>query len=163
MSPAADARAPEANYIFEFHLEEFRQLRAEILQLARIQTQLEVFTVIAVALIFAFLAANERLLGDRAGVRFLIWWAPIFIVFTGYTLSRSLVRRAYQIGAYLRRLEKQMAFDGQGWEHSLQPEGGRRRRAVSPAKRLFWLVLTLLTLATSAVFASPGFLARIML
>jgi hypothetical protein len=137
-------------------------LKTEILQLSRIQTQLEIFTVVAVALLFWFLATNERVLGDRPGARFLIWWSPIFIVFTGYMMSRSFVRRCYQIGAYLRTLEKRFAAGGQGWEHALQPDGGRLRRAISPAKGLFWLVLTLLTLATSAVFTLPGFLGRLL-
>ena len=161
VEPGSQPRDPEDER--EFHLEEYRQLRAEILFRSRVHTQLEVFTVMAVALIFWFAATSEGTLRDRPEARFLIWWSPVFIIFTGFILSRSFVKTNYRIGAYLKRIEKRFAMDGQGWEHSLQPDGGWRRPSISLAKATFWLVLTVLSLVTSAVFTVPNLLARFQL
>jgi hypothetical protein len=150
----------------QFHLEEFRQLRAEVLLRSRIQIQLEVFTVAAVGLLFWFLATNNQILSERpVAARVLAWWSPLLLILAGYVWWRSYVLRNYRIGAYLWQLEERFAAEGLGWEHYLPPGSKRhdgRPRRIPRARNFFWVVLTILSALTSAIFTAPHIFTRLL-
>ena len=161
MDPHADPKDQ-----LQFHLEEFRQLRAEILLRSRIQIQLEAFTVVAVGLLFWFLATNSQILRERPGAaQILAWWSPLLIVLAGYVWWRMYVRRNYRIATYVLKLEERFATQGLGWEHFLletsKRHGGRRRR-IPMVRNFFWIALAILSILTSAIFTMPHIFTRLI-
>jgi len=136
-----------AERTFQFHLEEFRQLKAEILLQQRIQFSIEAGAATAVFTIIGYLVAHEAEVVSRGGLW--AWWLPVGVVVVAVALSRAFVSRAYQIGDYIKETEQAYASNQKGWEHHLHPPGGKRQQRISPAKRRFWLFLLALSVAVA--------------
>jgi hypothetical protein len=140
----------------EFHLKEVEALRAEIARLDAAKRTLQLYTIAGVAGVAAWLFTN-RVAMTSSELR-LAWLLPVFLATMGFRLSRSYVRSAKEIGAYIARLEEHAALPDLGWETSL----ARRRKTVgsliSRAETLNWLIVFLLTLLAAAYFGFPRLL-----
>lgn len=115
----------------EFHMEEYRQLRAEVASLvARIETLLR-YSLVASAAVYAWLVVQSVGLIDKAGQVYpclrlpenlLVygWWIPpVFVVLAGFGAVVTRIRVAH-MGVYLLKLEQEMGRSTLGWEEFLK-------------------------------------------
>jgi len=133
----------------DFHLEEYKQLKAEVSSLlGRIET-LSRYCLVVAAGVFSWLAAQ----GVGAGVRekwclklptelFAYAW---YIPFAFSVLSGAAAFAAYwrgrEMGEYLKTLELKFAVGGKGWEHYLAP----KPPVLTITGGAFWMVLLVAT------------------
>lgn len=140
----------------EFHLEEYRQLRSEVVGLlARVELLFRAAMVVA-ATVFAWLVANSLgVQGDKAAnclklPRELLWFAwmipPAFVVCTGL-MAVATYRRVTEMGGYLLQLERALGSAAMGWEGYLK----RQRTVLAPMTQGLWWLLLLLTIAATLV------------
>lgn len=139
----------------EFHLEEYRQLRSEVVGLlARIEMLLRSAMVVA-ATVFGWLVVHSLgVTEDSPPVtclklpRELLWFAwlipPAFVLCTGL-MARVAHRRITEMGTYLRRLEQALGHSTLGWEAYVSQQ---RSVLTSMAQQLWW-ILFLLTIAAA--------------
>ena len=157
--PSSDRRLAE----FSFHLEEFKSLRDEIARLDQAKRQYEIFTIMGIGLITAWLFTQQSTI--EADNMTIIWWSPLVVAALGYAQTRAYVRRSYQVGEYLNRLEDSFAARGLGWEAFLAakrkpPEGARARTirwfwnpgSVSTVTKVIWTIVFVLLAAMGARF-----------
>ncbi|HTV68227.1 MAG TPA: hypothetical protein VMF90_06785 [Rhizobiaceae bacterium] len=136
----------EAAISRQFRLEEYRQLRAELLSLEKHQFTVEVGAIAAVAAIatFAFSDGLEITGHPKIGLSVL----PLFVVLPAYLWSRSFAARTYGIGEYIRDYtESKVLVDGLGWEGYLTSRPELDRRPISTDKKLIWVILFLFAIA----------------
>jgi hypothetical protein len=115
MNEIAPSKADDRQ--FNFHLEEFKLLKEEILQQQRIRLQLEIFTISAAGLIASFLMAHKQVIETaRAEIG---WFAPLLVLYFGLIWSRSHVQRSSEIGSYLARVEARFGLSDLGWERTV--------------------------------------------
>jgi hypothetical protein len=96
----------------KFHLEEFRQLRAEILMRDRTQIQLGLYSVFAIGIMFSFFVSHIDMI-DRLNIRF-VWASLPAISISGYLWKIALGLRIRSIGNYIKKLESEYALEGLG-------------------------------------------------
>lgn len=114
----------------EFHVEEYKQLKAEISGLlARIET-LARYCLVVAAGVFSWLAVqgvgagtNEKWCLKLPTELFAYaWYIPFaFSVLSGLA-AFAAHWRGREVGEYLKSLEVTLAYDGKGWEHNLAPK-----------------------------------------
>jgi len=112
---------------FEFHMEEFKQLKEEMRQFQRTRLQLEIFTISAAGLLVAFFVTNKSLI-ENSSAEF-IWWSPLLVLYFGLIWTRTQTQRNMEIGAYLARVEARFGLPELGWERTIAPlkvASGRR-------------------------------------
>ena len=140
----------------EFHLEEYRQLRAEMTALlARLETLFRA-AIIAVATAFAWLATHSigvtspqdpclKLPDTMVTFAWLI--PPAFVLGTGL-MSCTMGGRVQEIGGYLLQLEQALGRGADlGWEAYL----ARQKTTVTPMVRFLWVLLLAATVAATCV------------
>lgn len=140
----------------EFHLEEYRQLRSEVVGLlARVELLFRAAVVVA-ATVFGWLVANSLgVQGDNATnclklPRELLWFAWLipsaFVVCSGL-MAVVIHRRVTEMGGYLRQLERALGSAAMGWEDHLKLQ----RSVLAPMTQSLWWLLLLLTIAAMLV------------
>lgn len=110
----------------EFHQEEYRQLRQEIISLLGRVENLFRYSMIVSATVYAWLAATAfGLAGSGAGAACLKlprqillwgWWIPPAFVVLAALLAGSSYWRVFVMGAYLQRIERTLGTGVLGWE-----------------------------------------------
>mgnify|MGYP000706344216 CR=1 FL=1 len=142
----ADARA--------FHMEEYRQLRAEVIGLlSRIETLFR-YSLVVFASVFAWLVVNSFGVSESMKVCVKLprpvlafgWLIPPAFVVCAGLMSKVAKTRVDHFGAYLAKLESTLGSRGLGWEGFLSPE---ESILTNTAARLWWLLLGLSIMATS--------------
>lgn len=124
-----------------FLLEEFKAMRAEILELRRDIKQTETVAGGVVLGTLAWLATNHVPLG-------LIWFIPVVVPAIGAKRSSRLASSIRAMGAYIEVIEARLLSAGSdtsglGWEHHL----ARTRKDPGPGRRSeFWTLFLLLSL-----------------
>ncbi len=125
--------------MFQFHLEEFKQLKAEIHQHQKFEFAMEFGAATAAFGVMGFLVNQAHQVNAAGAV--IAWWVPLTIVVIARILTKALNNRDRQIGAYIKAIERQYAVTGLGWESYLHPDLDTRRSMLTPKKRWFWTAL----------------------
>jgi hypothetical protein len=140
----------------EFHLEEYRQLRTELLALlSRLDTLLQ-YAVLASTFVYAWICANTYVLAD-AHKRLppeialtALALPPIAVVLLG-AIAWSTWMRIKALGTYLGNLESDFGFDQLGWEQRRTKHRKYRRSLAGPVTIAVWVILALACLAASYI------------
>lgn len=130
----------------EFHLEEFRQLKGEIVSILLRIDSLARYSIVVAAAVFAWLAVQGVGVGAQGASspwclklpKELYAWAlyipAAFALFSGLAAAVS-ISRVRQIGSYLLTLETAMGNRALGWERALK----REWPIVTALGMLFWI------------------------
>jgi len=141
----------------EFHMEEYRQIRAECMAtLSRIETLFR-YSLIVLATVFSWLMVNSLGVSEQSvavaclkqpKVRLLFAWMipPLFIGFAGL-MARLTRKRVIDMGRYLGRLENLLGVPTYGWEKHLR----RLKKTLTPQTAITWWGVFTLSLIVSGV------------
>jgi hypothetical protein len=137
-----------------FHLEEYRQIRSEVVgQLARIEG-LARGSVVACAVAYSWLVSESLGVEGKPPTDCLrlpqemlvfAWWLPPALVLVAALLAAVLASRVRTTGQYLHRLEQALGQPPLGWEAHLQPQ----RSTVTAATAAVWGLLLALSLSAT--------------
>lgn len=116
---------PEAR---EFHLEEYRQIRAEVLSLHSRTDLIFRGTLVAAAAVAAWIATSAVVsVNGEMCTRFVthnfgtaMTWLPCAVLITAVVAGAANLARMKHFGSYLRKLEVALGDDALGWEAHLQ-------------------------------------------
>src|SRR5262245_48635382 len=134
---------------FQFHLEEYKQLKSEIMLQQKLRFQIEIYTASAVFITLNYLFLH---VGNLPGKDIkIMWWIPIFVVVTGFSISTMISRGVFIAGSYLKEIEAEYGKNGQGWETYLRPDGEKRKGVLSIliSKMFFWIFLAGISLSVA--------------
>jgi len=134
----------------DFHIEEYKALREEILQNDQSKNQIELLTFASCGLIYWFNISSRSNLSSLENL--VLWFMPTFLIMVGYVWSRSYVERSKQIGKYINAIEHNMAENKLGWENFLQRERDLGGSVVSRPKKVIWLIVFAISLLLGLQF-----------
>ena len=129
----------------EFHLEEYKQIRAEVgALLARVENLFK-YSLIVSATVYAWLMSqavgltdlNEVCLKLPASLLWPGWLIPPAFVLLSSILAFATYIRIIQMGEYLRKVEKRLAPHLLGWEQFF----AKKLPLVTGTTALVWLLL----------------------
>jgi hypothetical protein len=131
----------------DFHLEEYRQMRAEVGSIIAGAESLVKAAVVISAAVFAWLSTQGLGLTDTgaaclklpvsAPITSLAWWIPAASILIIGLLGAARFIRVKQIGFYLRTLERSLGNVELGWERYLT----KRAPVVALTSILAWACL----------------------
>ncbi len=142
----------------DFHLEEYKALRAEVLALLETLRSLERNVIVAVGVSWAWLIDK----GDKTPKW--SWFVPVLFAVLGMWRVRGILRFFGQFRAYLFKLEDAyfVVNSPEGWQHFTQrwgkaPNGEKAsgEKKLSDGTVAFWATLFLVTLAVAIWEVSP--------
>lgn len=122
--------------VFEFHMEEFRLLKEEILQHDKSKNQSEILTFASVGIVYGFIFQfNEFIVKSNI---YIVWFVPCLLLIFGYL--RIIAYRAHirLIGSYLKNLTLEYSADHLGWE-KLVDSLRRQHGHLTANPRIIWL------------------------
>ncbi len=137
------------DYSNDFHLEEYRQLKAEVSSLlVRIET-LSRYCLFVAAGVFSWLAVQG--IGPGTNAKWCLklptelfayaWYIPFgFSILSGLA-AFAAYWRGREIGEYLRLLESKLADGGKAWDHYLAP----KPPVLTITGSAFWIVFLIAT------------------
>ncbi|MBP7001184.1 hypothetical protein [Amaricoccus sp.] len=132
-----DESQPESRW--SFHKEEYIALRAAIDRHESQRSRLQYATVFGSILItWGIIRVDTRSYAEP--MLALLSLAPLVLLLSGWLIARTHDIRLREIETYLRELERRFAWQGRGWQASLEPAaaaGRRRGRAIWPTAILF--------------------------
>jgi hypothetical protein len=130
----------------DFHAEEYGALRKEIeIKLQEFST-LRRFSIIGVALAYAWLASQEL---DGMPIKAVAWLSPVIIPACGMLISRATSKHVDEIGKYIQKIENDSTPENKeatGWENYRERHGSS---ASSRADCIFWWTFLGLSVLTS--------------
>lgn len=148
-----------------FHLEEYRQLRAEVIGLlSRIETLFR-YSLVVFASVFAWLVVNSFSISEAMVVCVKLpklvltfgWLIPPAFVGCAGLMAKVARQRVDHFSTYLARLESSLGSRGLGWERFLSPEESILTKTTAC---LWWLLLGLSLVAAAiglfTVWATAG-------
>jgi hypothetical protein len=107
----------------EFHLEEYKALRGELLSRLQVIHDIQRGIAIGAVAIYAWVATQTR--GDELPLLpLLAAWLPVILAVAGNRELRANSGRIHELGWYLARLEERLGNAGLGWEHKLGSPAG---------------------------------------
>lgn len=124
----------------QFHLEEYRSLKAEVEYRVKATERIELVVVGGIAGLYAWLS-KEGIAAPE------IWWLPVVLVIIGALRQIALLNRIMEVTSYVREIEKNFCQNEiGGWEHFLKnirqsPKG----HLVSVSGYLLWIFLLFIT------------------
>jgi uncharacterized membrane protein len=143
----------EGHFAKDFHMEEYRQIRAEVTGLlARVETLFRA-SIVAAATVFALVASNGMGL-EIKGVCLrlphafvVIGWLlpPVLVLCTGLAALVSYLR-VKEISAYLLQLEQALGARSLGWESYLEMQPTRLTPMVGGLWGLLFALATMVTM-----------------
>lgn len=129
----------------EFHLEEYKQLKAEVSGLlARIET-LARYSLLVSAVVYSWLAVQGIAVGKDqhwclklpSEILSKAWYIPLIFTILAGIATFAAYWRGREMGVYLKKLEVMLARNGVAWEHFLAP----KPPVLTIAGLAFWGVL----------------------
>ena len=136
-----------------FHLEEYKELRKEVLDKMTKTENLLQYSVLIAAAVYSWLATRDPAVQLGAAstkisitmnpLARLAWWIPFAAAVIIGMIGLAQYTRIKEMGEYLRHLEDAMGNSQLGWEKHLS----RQRYTVSPAFVIAWLTILLGTAA----------------
>ncbi len=128
----------------EFHIEQHKALREEVMLHVSETRKLEVLTVGAVGALYAWVLSQDS-------VHHAIWWVPSVIVLLAAIRSVALLIRIQELGGYLVKIERfftQTTISSgtlRGWENSRSKHLKRWVGPFANTATIFWSALLLAT------------------
>jgi uncharacterized membrane protein len=122
--------------------EEYLALRKEIDAALADLAALEKNCVVAIALIYSWLASQMNMVGFEAQIG---WLVPLFVAIFGALRSYSIGHHLGVMGSYIKGIEEIYKPGGEkaiGWEHFFENNGKHTQGRV---RNLFWIALCLST------------------
>ena len=143
------------DHVREFHQEEYKQLRSEVIGLLGRIEQLFRYSMVVSASVFAWLVSNSMgVLNEKPlaaclklppGLLWFGWLIPPAFVLCAGLMASTTSKRVNEIGEYLSKLEKSLGDSSLGWEKHL----AEKPSVLTPMTRnLWWLLLALTLVAT---------------
>jgi hypothetical protein len=141
----------------EFHLEEFKQLRDEVVStMAKAEAMLQ-YAVLIAAAVFGWLVTQTlgqqntgelctKLPPRDLPLSLLVWWIPCIAVLVLGMIGGARFLRVKEAGQYLRRIEDHLGAQRLGWEKFL----ASKRATVAAVSILAWLLLAVCTTYVAA-------------
>ncbi len=132
----------------EFHMEQYKMLRDEIMYHLNETRKMELLAIGGVAGLYAWLGKNQ---GD---INSSLWYIPTLIPFFGGFRSIMSLRRIKTIANYLQKIESRLFNKEEelvGWENYFKDKNNTKLRFSSVAY-IFWIMLLFVT------FIAPCFL-----
>jgi hypothetical protein len=125
---------------FEFHIEEYRTLRAEISELLNESRAIERYVLLGSGAVWAWLVTK-----NNSNLPLLSWWIPLFFSFFGAFRSYALWRAISRAGEYIRILEEILLKTDKvkGWETWIS-QSDRQAYLLISAK-IYWSILLVIT------------------
>ncbi|MEZ6023394.1 MAG: hypothetical protein R3C16_08300 [Hyphomonadaceae bacterium] len=142
----------------EFHLQEHRLLRAEILELRKDVRFVQRMFAVGVGVYVAWLLSE-----NAAGIgliKLAAVWAPFFLSFIFGRMAKKSIESIFATAGYLRQIEAVMARpDIKGWERHLSDLRAKRSDAVVSTNMdmMFWAAMHVVTLAFAAAYTALNF------
>ena len=148
----------------EFHIEEYKQLKAEISSVVDQAWKIFYYSIIFCAGFFGWLVANRQVVIKDHAVRVIdaatwhiVVWIPLLVSLAAIVLNVGLYVRVNEIGNYLRKAEAVFAYKELGWEKDvasriLLPTASFMGRGISKTASMM-AVCSLLFVATNFLFA----------
>lgn len=127
-----------------FHLQEYAELRQEILVNTEETRKLEMYCLIAVALVFSWVATEGSKAPYASNLYFTASMPAVLVAF-GWMKSMAIEQNIVRLGKYISILEKRLAKDGRGWEHHYGELTSKVRYTPERISTLFWPALFLAT------------------
>jgi hypothetical protein len=133
----------------QIHIEQYRSLRTEILDLIQAMRQIQFYAASGVTIYYAWILTHETIY-QSAVMRGLVWGFPLIIPFFGFFRNREHWRTVKRISNYLiKETERESKLQGYptGWEthHELYPEGSLS------IFNTFWIALVLIIVVLGIV------------
>lgn len=134
----------------QFRIQEFIELRREILSGTEETRKLERFCLIGVAAMFSWIATQAPTPIFQSNLYVAVLVPPLLVLF-GWVKCFAIEANIQEIGVYIAELEKRMLPQGEGWENfyaSIKP-----RRWILPelVSGRFWPLLFIVTCGTSLI------------
>ena len=132
-----------------FHLEEYRQIRTEVIGLLTRIEALFRYSIVASVTVFAWLittglgatSASQACLKLPVGLLFIGWIIPpIFVLLCGLMAATTMIR-VVQMGQYLRTLELELGKSLLGWQKFL----GTKKHILVTFTAIVWFLLLFAT------------------
>jgi hypothetical protein len=111
-----------------FRLEEYKTLRAELDDQIKAMRQVEMYTVGAMTAVYAWLAANMRVVAPGS----FPWWLPAPVVAFGFLKNRAFLGAIRRIAGQMYRIEEGLVVNGVHpltWYHHITPPEKRQHRS----------------------------------
>jgi len=99
----------------EFHFEEYKQLKIEILEVKRQAENMFKYSVVIAALVLTWLTTNTV---DSSYVK-IVWWIPTVTTVCCGLLGFMYYMRVRTFGEYIQKLEAELGHNELGWEKFL--------------------------------------------
>lgn len=140
----------------KFHIEEYKELRKEVLEkITKAETLIQ-YTILISAAVFSWLATQESAVAHASVTQSeatihlhplarMAWWIPFASTVVAGIVGIAQYIRIKEMGEYLRKLEEAMGNSSLGWEAFL----AKKPYTVSPVFALAWLT----------VFIGTGYIA----
>ena len=129
----------------DLHFEQYKLLRDEVMRHTTETQRLEIYSIAAIAALYAWLSTNSS-------VPFAAWFIGLLIPFFFGIRSYVLLQRIRQVATYLRDIEQaiftQEGFP-EGWETRFKNEYSKG--IVSGTSKFFWWVLLIVTIVAPFV------------
>jgi hypothetical protein len=138
-----------------FHLEEYRQIRTEVVGLLTRIEALFRYSIIASVGVFAWLittglgatSASQACLKLTKDLLFIGWIIPpLFVLLCGLMAGTTMIR-VVQIGQYLRNLEIELGKESLGWQKFL----GTKKPILVTFTAIVWALLLLSAVVAASV------------
>ena len=113
----------------DFHIEEYRQLKSEVVKITELLVSVTQWMIVAVARLIAWLISSTIIVGEKRTCLLLehavfdwIWYLPIGVVGVFGMIALMAAIRLAHFGSYLAKLEKKLGGIDLGWEHHLSEQ-----------------------------------------
>lgn len=139
-----------------FHVEEYKQLRSEVIGLLTRIEQLFRYSIVVAASVSAWLVSNSLGLTGTSStvclklpqILLMVGWLipPVFVAGAGL-MAAVTARRVREMGAYLRKLEEVLGHRELGWEAHLTDQ----KTILTPTTERLWYAVFVLTTTAALV------------
>jgi hypothetical protein len=142
----------------DFHIEEYKSLRDEILLYTRREALVVFYVVLVNGGVLSWVLSSLNSGSQFNGPVVVGSLVPIFFTLVGWRYYRVNDNATERIAAYLLKLEDALAAKDYGWEHSIRREGLKQRLGHFFIGNMIFVVLLLISLYSCfVVFAKVYF------
>lgn len=132
-------------------MEEYKALREEIITRLKHARTLETGAVLAIGVVYAWLAKTPSTAIDPIG-----WWVPVLFPLFGLYRHYVITQRSMEIAEYIRSIEEATWTDSpRGWETFLaQKRNTMKGISISLWPVIFWITLLIVTVIGALTFTA---------
>jgi hypothetical protein len=130
----------------QFHLDQLKDIRAEIDEHIKHLRQIEVYAVTGTFIVWGWLMSHP----DIRRIR-LAWLLPFCLVCFALLKHRSTQNAIQGLGNYIHRAETAFVCHGLGWENSIERQASAK--SYSRFNQIFWSLLVAFSLGAGLALA----------